>query len=328
MALSRVMAAGAAVLAASLFAGHPATQAAGAPWPNRPVRLLVGYAPGGSTDLIARAIAPVMSEQLGQPVVIENRPGASGIVASEALINSRDEHTLLINSSGGFSLRPHTTKLRFDPWKDMKPVSIVCTVPTIFLGSRKLPARTLGELVAYGRKNEGKLNFGVVGLGTTNHMFGELLKRDAGIRAANVVYPGLAPAVTALMAGDIDIVNVDAVDTVTPLLEDGRIVAYAVTTPERSPGFPEVPTAVESGFPSVVGRNSYAIYAPSGMAQSRVDRLREAIHAAVGSASVRAAFRRMKVVPETSATDDTLRMLRDEEAKFLPIVRTLDLRIE
>ncbi len=308
--------------------GHAIAQGTDSEWPTKPLRLLVAFAPGGSADRMARAIAPVLSVKLGQPVVVENRVGASGIVASETLINSKDEHTMFLNSSGGFSLRPHTTKLRYDPWKEITPVSLVCTVPTIFVGSPKLPAKDLRELVDYARKNPGKLNMAVIGLGTTNHLFGELLKRSANITSVNVTYPGLAPALTALMAGDVDIVNVDAVDTVVPLIEDNRIVPYAVTTQKRSPTLPSIPTATEMGFPEVVGGNTYAIYVSSSMPKNRVAKIRDAIHATVDDESVRQAFKAMRVIPAKSNTEELNNFLREEETRLLPIVKSLNLKLE
>lgn len=304
-----------------------ATLAQSQPWPSKPVRIIVGYPPGGSADRMARVLAIPLSKELGQPVVVENRPGASGITASEYVLAASDGHTIFLHTTGGTSVRPHTAKLRYNPSKDFIPVTTISIVPTVFVGSTKLPATTLSSLIAYAKANPGKLNFAIPASGTTNHLFGAMLKKQAGIDGVDVPYAGAAPAMLGVMSGDADIMNID-ITNVVAMVQSKKLVAYAIASAKRSPFLPDVPTTTEVGFPGLVGNNTWGLYVAASMPARVVMKLRAATSISLHDHQLRESFSASSMVPQESTTQELTQLTKEEEARLEPLIRELHIRLE
>lgn len=301
--------------------------AQGQAWPTRPIKLIVGYPPGGSADRMARVLAVPLAKELGQPVVVENRAGASGITATEYVLSATDGHTVFLHTTGGTSVRPYTAKLRYNPAKDLVPVTALTVVPTVFVGNPKSPITDLKSLVNYARAHPGKLNFAIPASGTTNHLFGAMLKKQAGIEAVDIPYPGAASALQGVMAGDADVLNID-IPNVVSLLQSKKLVAYAVASTQRSPFLPDVPTTAEAGYPGVIGNNTWGIYVAATMPAADIAKLRAAVTASVADRQLIDTFTQSSMVPQASTTQELTQMTKDEESKFVPLIRELNIRVE
>lgn len=323
--LQHVLVGGVAAFLAS--AGSVALAQSTAVWPSRPLQIVVGYPAGGPADRMARILAASIQKATGQPVIVESKVGGSGIVGSQYVIAAKDGHTVYFHSAGGHTVRPHTNSLKYDPWKELIPVTTVTVVPTVFVGSPNLPARTLGEVVAYAKVHPGKLNVAIIGLGTTNHLYTEVLKSQAKFDGTNVPYTGAAPALQALMAGDADIVNSD-ITNVAALVQSGKLVAYAVASETRSPFLPEVPTTAEAGFPGVVGNNMWGMFAPTSMPKAHIDRLRELVTAALQDKATQDAFTASSLVPSASTSEAFVKAMKEEEARLVPLIKAHNIRMD
>ncbi|AQV94335.1 MFS transporter [Cupriavidus necator] len=242
-------------------------------WPARPIQLLIPYPPGGSADLLARPVAAKLQERLGQPVVLDYRPGAGGTIASQALARARpDGYTLIMVLAAhaiNASLYP---KLPYDTRKDFAPVSLVANLPMILAGSPSLQATNVKELIAEARAAPGKLTFGSAGNGNTGHLAGELFDSVAGIKMTHVPYKGSAQVVTAMLSGEVQL-TFDSISTTLPHVKSGKLRALAVTGSQRAAVAPDVPTLAEAGVPGISITGWYAVLAPAGTPQSVIDRL-------------------------------------------------------
>lgn len=295
-------------------------------WPSRPLKLVVGFPPGGSADAIARAIAAVLPASLGQNAVVENRAGASSIIASEYVINANDGHTVLLHPAGIHAIRPHVTTLRFDPWKELLPLTTLAAVPTVFLSSGKRPFKTLADLLAYARANPGKLNMAMAGNATLTHLTSELLRTRAGIDAVAVPFNGAGPALNALLGDSVDVVALDA-STVIAQVASGQLRALAVADPQRYPFLPDVPTTAELGYPQVIGSNAYGIHVPAAMPAAHQARLLAAVHAALKVPTLVEAFGAIGLVPQGSTPAAYAALARADETRFKPLIAQLGLRM-
>ncbi|MBP0618709.1 Bug family tripartite tricarboxylate transporter substrate binding protein [Cupriavidus consociatus] len=262
-------------LAGMLAAGSlavPFTAGAEA-WPARPIQLLIPYPPGGSADLLARPVAAKLQEKLGQPVVLDYRPGAGGTIATQALARAKpDGYTLIMVLAAhaiNASLYP---KLPYDTRKDFAPVSLVANLPMILAGSSSLRANNVQELIAEARANPGKLTFASAGNGNTGHLAGELFDSVAGIKMTHVPYKGSAQVVTAMLSGEVQL-TFDSISTTLPHVKSGKLRALAVTGSQRAAVAPDVPTLAEAGVPGISITGWYAVLAPAGTPQPVVDRL-------------------------------------------------------
>lgn len=256
------------VAVACVFAQAVAAQA---DWPSKPVRIIANFPPGGGVDILARMLAPKLQEALGQPFVVENRPGANGGIGGELVAKAApDGHTLLMTSGGMLTTNPHLYKMSFDPLKAFDPVTQVATVPILFVARPNFPASNARELLAHIRANQAKLSYGSAGNGSSPHIAGELL-RQAGYVLSHVPYKGLAPAVTDLLGGQLDMV-LDAGVSV-PHVRAGRLKLMAVGSPRRLPVFPDTPTIAESGIPGYDGDSAHALVVPAGTPAAIVAKL-------------------------------------------------------
>jgi tripartite-type tricarboxylate transporter receptor subunit TctC len=245
-------------------------------WPTRPLRLVCPYAPGGTTDQLARAIAELLARALGQPVLVENRAGANTIIGTQAVAQSAaDGQTLLMASGASMVLNPLLyRRLPYDAARDLTTLAVMVETPLVMVVPATLPVRDVADFVALARRQP--VNFASVGVGNPIHLAAELFRAAAGIEMQNVVYPGSAPALTALLAGDVQVIF-DVVLTALPFIRDGRLRALAVTTAARLAVLPDLPTVAETGYPGYEATTWFGVAAPRGLAPDVEARLRSAL---------------------------------------------------
>jgi len=257
-------------------------------WPSKPVRLVVAYPPGGGIDVMARQIADRLTAAWGQPVVVENRPGANTIVATDAVAKSApDGYTILFTTDATFSINPHLyAKLPFDTQKDFIPVTMLVLLQQLLVAHPSLPAGTLNELIALAKAKPGSINYASYGSGSQPHLAGEMLKYKAGIDLVHVPYKGISLAVPAVMAGEVQL-TFAGIATSTAPLKSGRIKAIAIGGAKRSLLFPEVPTFSELGYPEVETHAWFGLFLPAGSPKEAVTRLYTDVKRVVDDAEFR-----------------------------------------
>ncbi len=243
--------AGLAVVALLSCLVSPAPALADDPaFPSRPVRIVVGFAPGGSNDIIARLLAPRLAELLGQNVVVENRPGAGGAIAASHVVSSPpDGHTVLMCTTGIFSIQPHLAAMPFNPEVDLQPVTLVANAPYVLMINAGVPVKTVGELVAYAKQNPGKVNFASSGNATAGHLAGEMFNAMAGVQLVHVPYKGTSQAVADLLSGQVQVIFDQPVSTMQ-YAKTGQLRPLGVAALKRLPAYPDLPTVHESGVPN------------------------------------------------------------------------------
>ncbi len=251
-----------------------ATGALAQSWPAKPVRIVVAYPPGGGIDVMARQIADKLSPAWGQPVVVENKPGANTIVATDAVAKAApDGYTVLMTTDATFSINPHLyAKLPYDAQGDFIPVTMLVLLQQLLVANPKLPVNSLGELIAYAKHNPGKVNYASYGSGSQPHLSGEMLKYKAGIDLVHVPYKGISLAVPAVIAGEVQLTFAGIATSMGPL-KAGRIKALAIGGRARSPLLPNVPTFAELGFPEVETHAWFGLFLPAGSPQAAVERI-------------------------------------------------------
>lgn len=255
-------------------------------WPDKPLKVIVGFPPGGAADQIARLVSTPLATALGQPVVVENRPGANGNIAGEAVVKSpADGYTLLMSSGGMVSVNPHLSRMSFDPVKDLTPVASAARVLVYLMARPTIEAKTVQELFAYAKANPGRLTYGSAGNGSSPHLAGEMLKSQAGIFTVHVPYRGAAPALTDLMGGQIDYYFDPGIGL--SHAKAGRTKLLAVGSLKRSPLFPEVPTLDEVGLKGFDADTVFGFYVPAGTPAAVITRLNTEINKVLATAAVK-----------------------------------------
>ena len=234
-------------------------------YPNKPIRVLVGFPPGGVADVLARIIGPKLADHLGQPLIVENRTGAGSNIAAETVARApADGYTLFVYSTVNAVNVSLFTKLAYDPIKDFAPVSLIASMANILVVNPSVPANSVQELIALARARPGQLNFGSAGNGTTQHLSGQLFKSMAGIDISHIAYKGSVPAMTAVLAGEIPMMF-NVMSTVLPQLKAGKVRALAVSSVKRSVLTPELPTVAEAGLPGFDYVSYFGVLAPAGI---------------------------------------------------------------
>jgi tripartite-type tricarboxylate transporter receptor subunit TctC len=308
------------LFAALLLAAAPVL----ADWqPARPVKLVVPFAPGGQPDVVARSLAEPLSKALGQPVVVENRPGAGGNIAAEAVAKSApDGLTLLLGTNGPLAVSPALYKdLAYDPLRDLAPVTLVGTSPNLIAVNPSLGVGTLKELVAKARAEPGKLNFSSVGKGSISQLSMELLNSVAGIRTVHIPYNGGAPAVTALISGDVQLLSLNPTALI-PQVEAGRLRVLAQTSAKRSPLIASVPTVAESGYPGFEAEVWMAVMAPAKTPPEALKRLNAELVRIIRSPELKATLWDRQWIDAVGSTPEELSaVLRREKDKWAATVR-------
>ena len=304
------------------FALHVGSAAAQA-YPSKPIRLMVPFPPGGSTDIIGRIVAQKLSAQLGQPVVVENRGGAGGTIGTAVAAKAApDGYSLMVGTTSTHVVAPSVyAKLEYDPVKDFAPVSLMAVTPYLLVVHPAVQAKTVKELVDLMRAQPGKLNYASAGIGSTTHLAMEMLKFASGTFALHIPYNGNGPAGAAVVAGQVEILF-GSLPAVLPQAKSGRVRALAVGTLKRSPSLPEVPTVAESGYPGFDASLWLGIMAPAGTPAPVIERLHKEVLAAVSAPDTRDLLDNAGAEVLTSTPAELAAMIRDGVAKYAKIVKT------
>jgi tripartite-type tricarboxylate transporter receptor subunit TctC len=303
------------VLFTALALAAIASAARAEDYPSRPIRLVVPYAAGGGADSVARIVAKRVSETIGQPIVIENRGGAGSIIGTE-LVNKSDPdgYTLLLGQSGPISINPAVyKKLPYDPLKDFAPVTMTTAYPYIMVVNPTLGVKSLKEFVALAARKPGELNYGTTGVGAANHLVTELFDSKAGIKMTHIPYRGTALAVADLLAGQVQVVFADPI-TALPQINAGTLLALAVTSKERSPVAPQLPTISESGYPGFDAIAWHGILAPANTPPAIVQKLNAEIVAALKDPETRALLEKQAMQTVGNSPEAFARFIREDIA--------------
>lgn len=313
-------------LAALAALAQPSAARADA-WPDKPIRMLVGYPPGGGTDTVARVLAQQLGKQLKQPVVVENRAGASGTIATQQVVRSEpDGYTVLFATASPLTGAPLTVKgLAYDPMNDLIPVSRIGGGPFILVAHPAFPPNTLPELVAYARAHPGEVNYASPGVMTANYFFSEQLNMDAGIKTVHVPYKGSAALLNDVMAGQVQY-TLDTPGTTLPLIKSGKLKALAIFSDKRLDRAPDIPTAKEGGFPNMVGGSWYGLLLPKGTPPDIVDALYKATKVALSGEEVRHVMEERDVIIEGSTPEQFRTYLHAEFRRWQGVTQKLGIQ--
>ena len=314
-----------AFLISFLVAGAALAQA----YPNRPVRIVVPWPPGQATDIAARVVAEKLQQQLGQPFIADNRPGAGGSIGTDAVAKaSPDGYTLLAASSGPISIMPSLQKVPYDPLKDLQPVSLIAIAPFALVTHPSFPAKNAAEFVALVRANPDKYTFSSSGTGATAHLVSELFNSMAGLKARHVPYKGSAPALSDLMGGQIDY----ALETVASLaghIKAGRLKALGVTSGKRTAALPDVPTLAEAANIPGYDIGAWIGYAaPPGTPKEVTAKLSAEIAKAMQAPDLKERYLSLGMDPASNTPDEMASFLRSEQARYGSIIKNANIKVE
>ena len=313
------------------LAGLSLAQRAGAQarYPERPVRLVVAFAPGGFTDIVARLVAAKLSEVLGQQVVVDNKAGAGGVIGTEVVAKAPpDGYTLLLGTISTHAMNPHLyAKLPYDPVKDFAPVARIANSPNILVVHPSVPAKSVAELIALAKAKPGDLKYGSGGNGTSSHLAAEMFKAMAGVDIQHIPYRSTSNAATALLAGEISLMF-DTLPSALPQVRAGKLRALAVTVAERVPSLPELPTVAESGLPGFEMGVWVGLFAPAGTPQPVIARLDAESKALLALPDIATRFDELGLTPFYAPPDGLAAYLRQENDKWGRVVRAANIRIE
>ena len=295
-------------------------------YPNRAVRIIVPTPPGGPVDVVARLVAQVLATGIGQSVVVDNRPGAGNTIGSrEAARAEPDGYTLHYSSVSGLVLAPMLHKdPGYDPIKSFAPIAAVATTSIILVVHPSFPAKSVKELVDYATANPGKVNFSSGGIGVLPHLVGEMFKARAGVAIVHVPYKGGGPSIQDLVAGNVQM-TFEGTGVLMPLIEAGKLRALAVTSAERNPAIPDVPTMVESGYPGFVTGGWTGLLGPAGLPAPIVGKLNAAINAGLQAPQMKVALAKFRADPLGGTPAEFGELIKTDIAKWGPVVKSLNL---
>ncbi len=310
-----------AMLAAPVDAAVPAGS-----YPSKPIRIVVTYAPGGSTDVVARLLANHLTESLGQQIVIDNRGGAGGIIGTEIVARAApDGYTLLFGTAAGLSINPLLQKkLPYSIERDFSPISLIVVNPQVLVAYPGLPANSVGDVIALARARLGQVNYASPGVGSPNHIGMELLKSMAGIDLVHVPYKGGAPATTDLISGQVSLLF-NSIPSVLAHVKSGRLKALAVGSASRSPAIPEIPTVAEAAVPGFEYETWYGLLGPAGTPSPIVMRLNEAVVKALRVKELEQLLRAQGSEPRPGSPEALAQFMRIEHARWERVVRVTGL---
>ena len=290
-------------------------------YPVKPIRIIVGFTTGAAPDVIARTLAPVLSENLGQPVIVENRGGAGGSIATEAVAKSpADGYTLLMMAAADTLQPALRTKLPYDLERDFAPVSMVVSGMAVLTVHPSVPARNVKELIALARSHPGKLNYGSSGIGSSSHLMGELFNLMAEVKIAHVPYKGSAESAIATAGGQIEI-SFPSIASVGPLLDSKKLRAIAVTSAQRASLMPSLPTISESGLPGYNRTTWFGVVAPAGLSRDIITRLHALIGKAVNTPEIKTSFGRQGLEPQTNSPEEFAAFIRSQIAENAKVIK-------
>jgi tripartite-type tricarboxylate transporter receptor subunit TctC len=285
-------------------------------WPTKPIRLLVPFAPGGSSEIVARSAASELSKSLSQNVFVENKPGASGNIAMAECAQSTDGHTLILGHIGTFAVNPFIfDKLPFDTNKDFKPISLLAKVPSLYVVHADVAAKNLKEFIALAKSKPGRLNYGSAGNGSAGHLAFEYLKMASDMFVLHVPYRGTGPQLTDLLAGRLDAASVGA-PAILAHIKSGKLRCIATGTKERLAQLPEVPTVAESGFPGFEMTQWYGLNAPANMPQIAIDKLAAATAVAMKNPQATERLRGDTAMPVGDTPAQYAAFIKTEQARW------------
>ena len=315
-----------ALLATATLLAAPALRAQTA-WPERPVRWIVNFPPGGAADTLSRILVERIGTRLGQPVVVENRPGAGGMVGSDLVAKARgDAHIVIMSNAASHGIGPVLyPNVPYDPLGDFTHIALVGSFASVLAVNANFPATTLAEFVAAARARPGALSYGSGGNGTMNHLVGALFARAAGVELQHVPYRGSAPALTDVTGGQIPAI-MESLPIALPHLRAGRLRALATSEATRAASLPDVPTFAESGFPAAQSTNWFGFSAAAGIPPAIAERWREEIAAALATPQVRERFAQIGVAPGTLGPAEYTAMIRTELDRWREVIRAAGIR--
>jgi tripartite-type tricarboxylate transporter receptor subunit TctC len=298
-------------------------------YPDRPIKLIVPFPPGGPTDVMGRLVAQSLSTNIGQSVVVENRAGAGGTIGAKAVAGADpDGYTLLYGSTSTLAIAPALYKnLEYDPTKGFTPVAMVSDVPFVLVVGPRVPVKSVQELIAHAKANPGKLNFSSAGNGTPPHLTGEMFKAATGTDIVHIPYKGGAPSITDVMAGQVEM-TFETTSVLLSLIREGKLKALAVTSATRRPELPDVPTMIESGLAGFRANSWTGVVGPAGLPASVVTKLNAAINDGLKSAAVKETFAKLGVEAKIGSPQDFATMISDEMQKWSAIVKSSGAKID
>jgi len=301
----------------------PWTPARAQAWPSKPLRLIVGYAPGGTTDILARLVAPHLATALGQPVVVENRPGAGGNVGTAAVARADpDGYSLVMGTGGTLTINPAVyAQMPFDPQRDLAPISLIASVQNVMVVNAELPVRSVAEFIAFAKQRPGQVFFASSSVGSASHVAGELLNILAGVRMVHVPYRGSAPALADLVAGHGVQVTLDNLPAFIGAVQDGRLRALAVTGANRSPVLPDVPTMQEAGVRDFEVTTVFGLLTTAGTPPAIVARLHREAVAVVRRPEIAQRIRDLGAEPVASTPEEFAAVIARDIVRWRDVVR-------
>ena len=312
------------VAAAAVVAWPAAAQ----PYPNKPVRLMVGASPGGGTDIVARMLGKELADSLKQPFVVDNKPGASNTIAADITAKSPpDGYTLLVATNTGQAIAPHLMKLGFDALKDLTPVALVMVVPNVLIVGPSVTAKDVRELVAQMKAKPGTFNYASSGSGSTQHLAGEAFKKLAGVQMTHIPYKGSSQAHLDLISGNAQLMF-DTTSSAIGQIKGGKVRALAVTTAKRSPELPDVPTLAEAGFPGLEMTTWYGVFAPAGTPKDIVVKLNAEIMKALQVPEVQKRIAGLAGEPGTLTIDQFAALNRSDYERFGKLVHEANIKLD
>lgn len=296
-------------------------------YPAKPIRLVVPLAPGGGGDLISRLIAQKISEPLGQPVVVDNRPGGSTIIGTELVARSQPDGYTLVMATSSHGINPSLYKLPFDPVKDFTGVAFIATSPMMLTVHPNVPVKTVKQFVDYAKANPGKLNFASSGTASIPHLASELFNLTAGVKTVHIPYKGTGPALNDLLGGQVDMMFASPVPTL-PHVKNGRLRAIAMASPQRSPAMPELPTIAESGYPGFEAASFFIVLGPANMPAAVVSRLSTEIIKASQLPDVRERLSADGAVIVGGTAQQATAFLESEIARWTRVVKAAGIKAQ
>ena len=297
----------------------PRTHAQAA-WPSKPLRLVVPFAPGGSSEIVARAVASEIAKTIGQSMFVDNKPGAAGNIAMQEVANSTDDHTLILGHVGTLAVNPYIfAKLPYDANKDFVPITLVSKVPSLYVVHPDLPVKNLKEFIAYAKSKPGQLNYGSAGNGSAGHLAMEYLKMAANIFILHVPYRGTGPQLTDLLAGRLQAASVGA-PAILQFIKTGKLRCIATGTPQRIPQLPDVPTVAEQGYPGFEMTQWYGMLAPANLSQAAADKLSAAAAKAMREPTALERLGADAAIPVGSTAAEFAQFIGVEQQRWKPVI--------
>ncbi|MGZ8154619.1 MAG: tripartite tricarboxylate transporter substrate binding protein [Burkholderiales bacterium] len=296
-------------------------------YPSKPVRIVVPYAPGGSNDVVSRAITPKLAEMWKQPAIIDNRAGAGSMIGTEIVVHAAPDGYTLLATSGALAINATLLRLPFNPLTDLAPIAFMAQLPYVLGVHPSVPAKSTQELISYARANPGKLSFGSAGTATATHLTGELFKSLAKVDLLHVPYKGGGPAINAIVGNEVQVIF-NAVTGILPHVKSGRVRALAVSSIKRAEIAPELPTVAETGVPGFDVVSGYTLFAPARTPRAIVDRVNRDVNNVLQQPETRERFLALGVTPIVSTPETLAEYMKREIARWAKVIKAIGVKPE